>query len=362
MNSSSRFFAVHPSRLKKGIFLDRPNRFLVRCMVEGKSVEAFLPNPGRLEAILLPDTPIFLSREETPSLRRTEYTVWGAEYRGRPVLLHTHFANSVVERLLRKGLIPGLEEWDIERREAAVGHSRFDFLLRRNQELLYLEVKSTSQFGEKMAMFPDSPTTRGKKHVEELGNLAEQGHRTAVLFLVHSPVPRLFLPSWHLDPAFAEALHAFRDRLQIIPLGVEWKEDFSLGGTAALLDLPWEIYERERRDKGNYLLFSQDGERSWRVLTGYADPLESFLRKAKKGRLSSLSPVSPLQAAWEGMPIRTSRDDEKLIRRRLSLLADEQKNERGESYFSLPLSPKKIRAFSELVLWLRSDRLAALAD
>lgn len=354
MNSCSHLFPVHPSRMKKGIFLDRPNRFLVRCLVEGKKVEAFLPNPGRLEAILLPDTPLFLSREQSPSLRKTEYTVWGAEYRGKPVLLHTHFANSVVEWLLQKRMVPGLEEWDIEKREVAVDHSRFDFLLKKKEELLFLEVKSTSQFREKMAMFPDSPTLRGKKHVLELAALTEKGYRAAVLFLVHSRTPRFFLPSWHLDPEFAAALYDHRFNIGIFPVGIQWGEGLQLEDDALPLALPWEIYERERGDRGNYLLFSGRGEKEWQVACGYADPLDSFLRKAKKGRI----PVSSVPlSAWNTLPIRSSRNEEKFIREQISLLPGAQNMDGGGGVYSFPLHPKKNREFCDLVLSLRTDRL-----
>ena len=354
MKSGKVLYAVPPASLIHGIFKDRPNRFLVRCLADGQTVEAFLPNPGRLEAILLPGTPLYLSRQGPSPLRKTEYTVWGAEYRGSPVLLHTHFANEAAEWLLRSRRVPGLEDWEVRRREVAVGHSRFDFLLERGTETLFLEVKSTSQFRERMAMFPDSPTVRGKKHVLELAALAEKGYGTAVLFLVHSQSPDFFLPSWHLDPEFSAALYTHRKNLRIFPVGIEWGEDLQLAGSAIPLSVPWEIYERERGDRGNYLLFHGNPEKGWQVAWGYADPLDSFLRKAKRGR----TPVPSLPlSAWENLPVRSSRNEEKLIGEKLSLLPGAEKIQEEGDIYRFPLHPKKNRSFCDLVLWFRTDRL-----
>ncbi len=354
MKRSQILYAVPPPSLIRGLFKDRPNRFLLRCLVDGRMVEAFLPNPGRLEAILLPDTPLYLSRQEPSPHRKTEYTVWGAAYRGSPVLLHTHFANRAAEWLLRSRRVPGLEDWEVARTEVAVGHSRFDFLLERGGETLFLEVKSTSQFREKMAMFPDSPTLRGKKHVLELAALKEKGYRAAVLFLVHSRTPRFFLPSWHLDPEFAAALYDHRFNIGIFPVGIQWGEGLQLEDGALPLALPWEIYERERGDRGNYLLFSGRGEKEWQVACGYADPLDSFLRKAKRGRIPvSSAPLS----AWNSLPIRSSRNEEKFIREQIRLLPGAQNMDGGGGVYSFPLHPKKNREFCDLVLSLRTDRL-----
>ena len=354
MKSSEILYAVPPTSLIRGLFRERPNRFLLRCLVEGQIVEAFLPNPGRLEAILLPDTPLYLSRQAHSPLRKTEYTVWGAAYRGSPVLLHTHFANRAAEWLLRNRRVPGLEDWKVARTEVAVGHSRFDFLLERGTETLFLEVKSTSQFREKMAMFPDSPTVRGKKHVLELASLTEEGYKAAVLFLVHSRTPRFFLPSWHLDPEFARALYDHRDRIKIFPVGIDWGEDLQLEGSAVPLAIPWEIYEREKGDRGNYLLFRGSAEKEWQVACGYADPLDSFLRKAKRARVPiSSAPLS----AWDSLSIRSSRNEEKFIREQISLLPGAQNINGGGEVYSFPLHPKKNRDFCDLVLRLRTDRL-----
>ena len=354
MKSKKILYPVPPASLIRGRFIDRPNRFLLRCLVEGQLVEAFLPNPGRLKAILLPDTLLYLSRQGPSPLRKTEYTVWGAAYRESPVLLHTHFANRAAEWLLRNRRVPGLEDWKVTRTEVPVGHSRFDFLLERGGDTLFLEVKSTSQFREKMAMFPDSPTGRGKKHILELAALADKGYKAAVLFLVHSKVPGFFLPSWHLDPEFAESLYDQRGKIGIIPAGIEWGKDLQLESGAVPLAVPWDIYERERGNRGNYLLFSGGAEKVWHVACGYADPLDPFLRKAKRGRVSISSvPMS----SWESFPIRSSRNEEKFIREQIGHLPGGKKIDGGGEVYSFPLHPEKNRDFCDLVLRLRTDCL-----
>src|SRR5512137_2838562 len=107
-------------------FLKRPNRFLVQCRWRGRMLSAFLPNPGRLQELLLPGCTLHLVREEKSSNRRTRYTAVAADRDGQPILLHTHLTNQVARYLLQERKIPGLENARMVRSEIRVGRSRFD--------------------------------------------------------------------------------------------------------------------------------------------------------------------------------------------------------------------------------------------
>lgn len=241
-------------RLERAYFLSRPNRFLVRCEREGRVIQAFLPNPGRLLELLLPGQRLYLIRQEGAQPRKTAYTVVAVEREGQPIMLHTHRTNDVARYLLKQGRVPGLEQMRVKASEVRVGHSRFDFLLERRRERVLLEVKSCTLFGNRVAMFPDAVTERGTRHLRELASLAQNRTRGAVLFVVHWPHARIFMPDFHTDMVFSETLVAVRDRIQIIPISVGWNSDLGLCGEPRLLKIPWDYVERESKDRGSYLL------------------------------------------------------------------------------------------------------------
>jgi sugar fermentation stimulation protein A len=207
--------------LVTAVFRDRPNRFLVTCDLEGEQITAFLPNPGRLQELLLPGSSLYLTRDQTLG-RKTEYTVGGVDRDERPIMLHTHRTNDVVAHLLAEHAIPDLEGAATVRREVKVGRSRFDFLLRDREGEIFVEVKSCTLFGKNVAMFPDAVTERGARHLRELADLSRSGFRAAVVFLIHSPRPRVFMPNYHTDLDFARTLLEVRHLVRLLPVTVEW--------------------------------------------------------------------------------------------------------------------------------------------
>lgn len=239
---------------KKAVFLSRPNRFTVVCNLNGKKVEAYLPNPGRLWELLFPHRTIVYLEEPSAKDRRLRYTAVAVEREGRPVMLHTHRANMVAEHLIKEGRVPGLEDAEIAGREVRIGESRFDFLLERDGQSIILEVKSCTLFSEHVAMFPDAVTARGKRHVEELASLSKEGVLGAVLFIVNNPDVDFFMPEYHTDLAFARTLRSVKDRIGIIPLAIGWNRDLSLQERTKVLSVPWQIVEREAVDRGSYML------------------------------------------------------------------------------------------------------------
>ncbi len=103
-------------------------------------------------------------------------------------------------------------------------------------------------------MFPDAITSRGRRHVEELVDIAKSGVRCGVFFLVHSGNVEFFLPEYHTDLKFSNSLYNARRFLEILPLSIGWKNNLTEAGPPKILKIPWEIFEREGRDRGAYLL------------------------------------------------------------------------------------------------------------
>jgi sugar fermentation stimulation protein A len=252
--SNARFRISRSSPVLKARFAGRPNRFLVLCDLDGKTVEAYLPNPGRLWELLLPGRVLYLEKNAAHQAGRTAYTAIAVERDGRPVVLHTHRTNDVVAHLLAAGELPGFEKASIVRREIAVEGSRYDFLLKKGGRDFFLEVKSCTLFDNRIAMFPDAVTDRGRRHLEQLARHARKGIPGGVLFLVHSPMIDAFLPDYHTDYIFAKTLLDVRNNLLIRAVSVEWRDDLSLGPTPRNVTIPWNLIEQEAQDRGSYLL------------------------------------------------------------------------------------------------------------
>ena len=235
-------------------FLSRPNRFVVQCLVNGRKVRAYLPNPGRLWELFFPGVKLFLQRLPRSPQRKLDHLVIAVERDGCPVMLHTHANNLVARNLIEEGRIPGLEGAEIIKAEHQVGKSRFDFLLQKDGREMVLEVKSCTLFNRTLAMFPDAVSARATKHLLELEELSRKGFGTAVLFVVHSPRAQYSMPEHHTDLEFCRALLQVKDRVMVKAVSVEWKQDLSLGTVTRELTIPWDLVERESHDRGSYIV------------------------------------------------------------------------------------------------------------
>jgi sugar fermentation stimulation protein A len=255
-----RNFPIYFGEIMKAKFLKRENRFIVTCSIHNnKTIQAHLPNPGRLWELLLPNSTLFISlcriRNTTScAARKTKYTVLAVQKDSSIVFLHTQLTNKVAKYLLEEKLLPPLTAADIVKEEISLGNSRFDFLLNENQQDHYLEVKSCTLFGNDVAMFPDAITERGKKHILELAQMGKNGVKCSILFIVHCLDVKWFMPDFHTDYDFSIALIKSRNYLHIAAVAIGWNPDLTISETIKPLEIPWGHIEKEAKDKGSYLL------------------------------------------------------------------------------------------------------------
>ena len=196
-------------------FVDRPNRFITRVEYNGDILSSHLPDPGRLKELLKPGARILL-KKEIGAHRKTMFSTQ-AVYDGDILIsLNTLLPNQYTAYLLDNGKIDFLKDWEINKKEIIYGKHRFDFQLKKGNEMMYLEVKSVTMVENEIAKFPDAITERGKKHVECLGSLAKKGIRAMVLFVVQRHDAVLFQPKWSRDPKFGSSLYkAWRRGLDV---------------------------------------------------------------------------------------------------------------------------------------------------
>lgn len=241
------------SDIREAIFQARPNRFVIECRVDGRLIRASLPNPGRMMELLYPGVRLLITKS-TSETAALAYRALAVYRDGSPIMLDTLMTNRVIDTYLRNRAIPGLKTFELIRREATYGKSRFDFLLRRGQIELFLEAKSCTLFGGSLAMFPDAVTQRGKKHILELAELRSKKRQGMVVFLVHWNKADCFLPDYHTDYTFSQALYRARKTVRILALSTNWSDDLSFSSQPRTLRIPWEIYQREAGDRGAYLV------------------------------------------------------------------------------------------------------------
>lgn len=226
---------------------------MVKVRYEEKEVLAYLPNPGRLWEILLPDTLLLLARTKGP---KYEFTVMASLKDSHPVLLHTHFTNRLVSNLISEKKIPFLANYQVMGTEPNVGQGRFDLLLkdRDTKESFYLEVKTCTLFGSELAMFPDAETQRGTRHLYELLELKEKGVKAGLLFVVMNYSCNYFLPAYHIDRAFTEAFLKVYNESPIWAIAINLAQDLSTIADVKVLSIPIEYLRSVFADRGIYML------------------------------------------------------------------------------------------------------------
>lgn len=201
-----------PGPLIAARFRDRPNRFLTVVELNGRTVEAHLPDPGRLRELLTPDRRVWV-RPATGPGRKTRFTLAVVEAdSGELVSVVTTLPNELVAEALSGGRIGELADWVIDRREYRWGRSRFDFLLARGDaRRMLVEVKSVTLVEQRRALFPDAVTARGARHVRELAEASRDGLDAAVIFVAQRRDVDEVTSARAIDPAFADALLEARD-------------------------------------------------------------------------------------------------------------------------------------------------------
>jgi sugar fermentation stimulation protein A len=301
-----RFRAQARGRVERGTFRARLNRFVVEADLGGETVLAHLPNPGRLWEILFPGTELALL--PTPHSPKLGFKAVAARRNGRWVNLDTIRTNALARFLIEHEAVPGLEGWRILASEVPAGRSRFDFLLERKGERLFLEVKSCTLFQGALSMFPDAVTERGRRHLLELAALGETGARGAVLVISQGPESRFFLPDYHTDPAFARAFMDVRGKLDFLAVSVGWEEDLSLAPGVRPLEIPWAVLEKTDFDAGAWLAVldrrAESAASPFAVLAGAAESgLDREMRRVAGKLAPAVVKVLPVRGYTGGLPL-----------------------------------------------------------
>ena len=215
--------------IKKGIFTDRPNRFLAHVKVNGKTQTVHVKNTGRCRELLVPGAEVWLTEPGTPN-RKTRYDLIAVRKKnGLLFNIDSQAPNRVVKEWL------STQDFDRVQPEHSFGNSRIDFYMERAGERYLMEVKGCTLEVDGVGYFPDAPTERGVKHLQELIRAVNEGYRAIAAFVIQMDGVTEVRPNISTHPAFGAALEdAVKAGVRVIalPCHVEPDSLVILPGTA----------------------------------------------------------------------------------------------------------------------------------
>ncbi len=184
-------------------FLSRPNRFVARVEAEGEELVCHVKNTGRCRELLVPGATVWLEESPNPS-RKTKFDLIAVEKGDRLINMDAQAPNKVFgEWAAAGGFREGLT---LLRPETTYGSSRFDFYWESSKSRGFVEVKGVTLEEDGVVRFPDAPTLRGVKHLDELVKAREAGYEAAVCFVIQMENVRWFAPNDETHPEFGQAL------------------------------------------------------------------------------------------------------------------------------------------------------------
>lgn len=189
--------------MKQGIFRSRPNRFIAHVEIDGQVEICHVKNTGRCRELLQDGAVVWVQTHDDPA-RKTKYSLITVEKGPYLINMDSQAPNKAVEEWLpRSGLF---EEITLIKREKTYGNSRFDLYVEADGRRCFMEVKGVTLENDGVVSFPDAPTERGAKHLQELGVCIRDGYEAFVVFVIQMQPVQYFTPNRERDPNFAAAL------------------------------------------------------------------------------------------------------------------------------------------------------------
>ena len=195
-------------RIEKGRFLERPNRFIAYVEILGNKETVHVKNTGRCAELLVPGATVYVQKAENPE-RKTKWDLIAVQKGDRIINMDSQIPNKVAEEWIREGhLFPNAT---LIRPETTYGNSRFDLYIEEENRKIFMEIKGVTLEQDNVVRFPDSPTERGVKHIEELIKAVEEGYEAYLLFVVQMSDVKYLAPNWKTHAEFGEALQRAKE-------------------------------------------------------------------------------------------------------------------------------------------------------
>lgn len=192
----------------EAIFIERPNRFIAHCIVNGKEEVVHVKNTGKCRELLIPRCKVYLQEHDNPK-RKTKFSLISVIKGNRLINMDSQAPNKVAyEALINNKIdLPGLKG-DIKyiKPEKTYGDSRFDIYIETDTEKAFLEVKGVTLEEDGIVLFPDAKTERGVKHINELIKAIDDGYLSYILFVIQMDNVKYFTPNIKMHKEFGQAL------------------------------------------------------------------------------------------------------------------------------------------------------------
>lgn len=189
------------NNIVKGHFIDRPNRFIANCKINGKTEVCHVKNTGRCKELLVQGTTVYLQKSDNPN-RKTQYDLIAVQKGERLINMDSQIVNSVALEY-----VPRLfDKIKFIKPEYTYGNSRFDIYIETETDKIFVEVKGVTLESGGVTAFPDAPTVRGVKHLKELQKAVKEGYKAIALFIIQMNDVKYFEPNRKTHPEFADEL------------------------------------------------------------------------------------------------------------------------------------------------------------
>ncbi|MDF2803338.1 MAG: sfsA, partial [Anaerocolumna sp.] len=169
------------NNIKAGIFKARPNRFVAHIEIDGHIEICHVKNTGRCKELLLPDCIVYVE-EASNTARKTKYSLIAVLKGEKIINMDSQIPNKAVHEWLLEGNL--FQDITLIKPEKVYGNSRFDFYIETSKQKIFMEVKGVTLEEDGVVRFPDAPTERGVKHMNELISCTKQGYEAYILFVI----------------------------------------------------------------------------------------------------------------------------------------------------------------------------------
>lgn len=207
----------------KGIFVSRPNRFIANVEVDGNIVVCHVKNTGRCRELLTGGATVILEINDAPT-RKTKYDLIAVYKENVLVNIDSQAPNKLfAEWIIGSGIF---EDITFIKAETTYENSRFDFYIETKDRKIFAEVKGVTLEENGIAMFPDAPTLRGIKHLQELVHARKNGYESYIFFVIQMKGCNKFVPNSITHPKFAlELAIAKNNGVNVVAVSCEVFED-----------------------------------------------------------------------------------------------------------------------------------------
>ena len=187
----------------KAKFISRPNRFIAHIEIDGRKEVAHVKNTGRCRELLTDGATVFVQKSDNPA-RKTKYDLIGVLKGSRMINMDSQIPNKVFGEWAQNSGFFG--DLTVMKAEKSYGNSRFDYYLETEKDKIFVEVKGVTLEQDGVVLFPDAPTERGVKHINEPCSCIDDGYRAYIFFIIQMDNVKYFAPNRKTHPEFADAL------------------------------------------------------------------------------------------------------------------------------------------------------------